>query len=318
MKTQIIAIIVTALFISAATTTTALANQEPSKNAAQEKGNKGSSLTLGREALIFEKQDSSIDIKLGKHKLSLLETLEGPELKMEKYDEAETVEAEHFYHRHDDFEYTPERKKFKGHWAGVEFGFNSYLTSEDSPSLPSEIDYMALHNSKSSCFNINFTQLSFGVTRRMGFTTGLGLHWNNYRFDGNNNIIKGENGVVEKLDPGTELRKSKLTTLFLTAPFMLELQIPASENTLVLAAGPIGAVKIGSHTKMVLEDGQKIKENGDFSLNMLRYGATARIGYENLQVFATYYAMPLFEDGKSPGGFDLYPFEIGLAFTFND
>jgi hypothetical protein len=69
---------------------------------------------------------------------------------------------------------------------------------------------------------------------------------------------------------------------------------------------------------MVYEDGDKVKSNGDFSLNLLRYGPTARVGFENCQIYATYYMTPLFKAGKGPGGYDLNPFEIGFAFTFND
>ncbi|MEI8226032.1 MAG: outer membrane beta-barrel protein, partial [Bacteroidota bacterium] len=145
-----------------------------------------------------------------------------------------------------------------------------------------------------------------------------GLNMNNYKFDGNNNILKGTNGIIEELNPGTSLKKSKLATVYLNLPFMLEIQIPVDNNHLNIAAGPIGAVKIGSHTKMVYQDGQKVKINGDFSLNMLRYGTTARIGYENFQLYGTYYITPLFRTGKGPEGNDLYPFEIGVAFTFND
>ena len=209
-------------------------------------------------------------------------------------------------------------ERFKGHWAGIEFGFNNYATSNRSIVLPDDINYMTLNSGKSSNFNINFTQLSMGLCRHIGFVTGLGLNWNNYRFDGNNNIAKGDNGVIEELDPGAILEKSKLATLFLTVPFMLEVQVPVNHNHLSLAAGPIGALKLSSHTKMVFKDGEKIKSNGDFSLNMLRYGLTGRVGYGNFQLYGTYYKTPLFSTGKGPGGVDLYPFEIGVALTFND
>jgi hypothetical protein len=177
---------------------------------------------------------------------------------------------------------------------------------------------MTLHSGKSTNFNINFTQLSLGLSRHIGFVTGLGLNWNNYRYDGNNNIVEGPNGVIEKLDPGSNLEKSKLATLFLTVPFLFEFQVPADHNHLSIAAGPIGAIKLGSHTKMVFEDGHTIKSWRDFSLNMLRYGATARVGYGNFQLYGTYYLTPLFRSGKGPGGNDLYPFEIGMALTFNN
>jgi hypothetical protein len=99
---------------------------------------------------------------------------------------------------------------------------------------------------------------------------------------------------------------------------MLELQIPADNHHLNIGIGFIGAVKIGSHTKMVYENRDKVKSNDDFSLNLLRWGPTARIGFGSLNIYASYYMTPLFKTGKGPGGNDLYPFEIGFALTFND
>ena len=143
-----------------------------------------------------------------------------------------------------DNDHARRRSRFRGHWTGIELGFNNYLTSQNSLVLPADIDYMTLHSGKSMNFNINFSQLSLGLTRHIGFVTGLGLNWNNYRFDGNNNIIKGTDGIIEELDPGSNLEKSKLATLFLTLPLMLELQLPIENNHLSIAAGPIGASKI--------------------------------------------------------------------------
>ncbi len=270
-------------------------------------------IALGKDLIDFEENDSSINLRVGNRKLSILESLEGPKLNFEKYDTDEEL-----FQNDRDNNRAWRRNRFKGHWSGVEIGFNNYMTSDKSLILPDDIEYMSIHSGKSVNFNINFTQLSLGLTRHIGFVTGLGLNWNNYKFDGNNNILKGPNGVIEELDPGVSLKKSKLATVYLTLPFMLELQLPLDNNHLNLAAGPIGAIKIGSHTKMVYQDGQKVKENGDFSLNMLRYGATARAGYQNFQIYGTYYMNPLFSSGKGPGGYNLYPFEIGVAFTFND
>ncbi len=274
--------------------------------------NEPTKVSIGRDVVSVEENDSSLDVKIGNRGLSVLESLEGPRFRYRKYSEASDWNQED-----NDREYR-RRSRFRGHWAGIEFGFNNYATSERSIVLPDDINYMTLNSGKSSNFNINFTQLSLGLGRHIGFVTGLGLNWNNYRFDGNNNIVKGDYGVIEELDPGTSLKKSKLATLFLTLPFMLEIQIPVHHNNLSLAAGPIGALKLSSHTKMVFENGEKVKSNGDFSLNMLRCGATARVGYGNFQIYGTYYKTPLFQTGKGPGSVNLYPFEIGLALTFND
>lgn len=283
-------------------------------------------VVIGRDRIIIEDDNEALKVRIGNRGLTILESLESgdPKIRFEKYDNNRENSADeeyivNDYHDYEDLEKekAERRSRFKGHWSGIQFGFNNYVTSDYSLVLPENINYMSLHSGKSNNFNINFAQTSLGLARRIGFVTGLGLNWNNYRFDGNNNIIKGENGVIEKLDPEETLKKSKWSTLYLTLPFILEFQIPADHNHLNIAAGPIGAIKLCSKSKMVFENGDNVKSDDDFSLNMLRYGAIAYIGFENFQVYGTYYFMPLFKNGKAPAGIDLYPFEIGIAFTID-
>ena len=293
--------------------------QEEEKAAVVAPDKERASVSLGENLLRIEDNDSSFNIRLGNRGLSILEKLEGgSKLAFEKYDDdySEFIT----YDQDEDTDRTRRRNRmrFKGHWSGFEFGFNNYLTADHSLVLPDDIYYMTLHSSKSNCFNFNISQQSLGLTRHFGVVTGLGFNWNNYRFDGNNNILKGPDGVIEELPEVDALDKSKLSTIYLTVPMMLELQIPADNHYINLAGGFIGAVKLGSHTKMVFQDKDKVKSHGDFSLNMLRYGATARVGYQSFQLYATYYLTPLFKSDKGPGGYDLYPFEVGFAFTFND
>lgn len=316
MKKFGIIILLSAIILQGFSQEVAAEVQSGGQEKAPEKVSENTKVTIGRDLMTVEENDSSVNIRVGNRGISLLESLEGPKVNFRKYDDID--DDVEWMNDDDDNDRARRRNRFKGHWSGVEFGFNNLLTSDMSNVLPDDIEYMNLHSSKSSNFNINFSQLSLGLSRHIGFVTGLGLNWNNYKFDGDNNIQKGANGIIGILDPGATLKKSKLATVYLTLPFMLEIQIPVDNDHLNIAAGPIGAVKVGSHTKMVFDDGQKVKSNGDFSLNMLRYGATARVGYQNFQLYGTYYMNPMFLSGKSPGGYDLYPFEIGVAFTFND
>jgi hypothetical protein len=270
-------------------------------------------ITIGKDLISLEDRDTSINVKIGNRGLNILESLEGNKYHFEKYSENDDWNQEDMESEH------PHRTgRFKGHWAGIEFGLNNYLTSGNSLVLPEDIDYMSLHSAKSSNFNLNFAQLNLGIARYLGIVTGLGLNWNNYRFDGKWSIRKVANGQIEPFGT-SDIEKSKLTTLFLTLPVLLEVKIPAGYgHHLNIAGGGIGGLKLHSHTKIVYEDKQKVRDNSDFSLNMLRYGATARIGYENFQIYGTYYITPLFKTGKGPGSYPLYPFEIGVAFTVND
>jgi hypothetical protein len=290
--------------------------QEKNETVAVADSNASARVIIGDNLLSVENNKDALKFRIGNRGLEILQTLEGRKLNFEKYAEDDyNLSSGNGYES--DRRYSRRTRIFKGHWSGIEWGFNNYFTEDWSTVLPSDINYMTLHSSKSHNFNINFTQQSFGFTRFVGLVTGLGINWNNYRFDGNNNIIKLTDGVIDEFDPGEPLDKSKLTTVYLTCPLLLEIQIPASYHHLNFAGGFIGAIKIGSHTKMVYQDGRKEKSNGDFSLNLLRIGPTVRVGFESFQIFGTYYMTPLFKAGKEPGGHKLYPFEIGIAFTFN-
>lgn len=209
------------------------------------------------------------------------------------------------------------KSRFKGHWGGIEIGLNNYAVADYELTLPTEINYMELHSAKSRNVNLNFGQLSIALARHAGFVTGIGLGWNNYMFSGDNNIEKIPSGRVDILDPGAALRRSKFSTFFLKIPLLFEVQIPTDHQRLNISAGPVGAVKLGSYSVMQFENKDKIKSDDDLNLNIFRYGATARIGYENFNIYGTYYFTPLFKANLGPGGIDLYPFEVGIAFSID-
>jgi hypothetical protein len=269
-------------------------------------------VVIGNDLISFEDGEDALNLRVGNKGIKILESLEGHKIGFVNYNNEESV-----YQDEPKETEMPARKNFKGHWSAIEFGYNNYVTANRSMVLPDDIYYMSIHSGKSSNFNLNFAQLSLGISRHIGIVTGLGLNINNYKFEGNNNIIKGPTGIIEPYLPpdGVFLAKSKLTVSFITVPVLLEIQIPAGNKShLNIAAGPIAAAKVGSHSKIVYEASkQKVKDNSDFSLSMLRYGATVRAGYGNLQLYGTYYFTSLFKTGK---GAELYPFEIGVSFSF--
>ncbi len=217
-------------------------------------------------------------------------------------------------------EYAPARRSFEGHLGGIELGFNSYSTGQWGRNPVTAESYLDLNTAKSTSFNIISPPVSLGLSRHFGIVSALGVSFNNYRFDDNNSVISGDGGILEPFYPpeGINYEKSKLATVYGVLPVIVELQIPVTHrSTLNLGAGVIGAVKLGSHTKVVYyNDGkQKEKNHDDFSLNVLRYGVTARAGYEMIHVYGTCYLSQMFEKGKGP---ELYPFEVGLALTIND
>ena len=318
MKKILLTLIITVIALQCFNHNLSAAIQEQNKT--EVSLNKKESLSGKLEELEAVKTDTTLSLRIGNRNLNVLESLDGPKVTFEKAEaeeEADTREDIDSFSG-DDNQSHSHRNRFRGHWTGIEFGFNNYVGSDNSVVLPEEINYMTLHSGKSTNFTINFAQLSLGFSHHTGLVTGLGINWNNYKFDGNNNIVKGPNGVIEELDPEAPLEKSKLATIYMTVPLLFEFQIPVENHSLNMAFGGIGALKLDSHSKMVYQDGNKVKSHGDFSLNIARYGLTARAGYGNFQLYGTYYMKPLFQTGKSPAGYDLYPCELGIAFTFND
>ncbi|WP_372774481.1 outer membrane beta-barrel protein [Mangrovibacterium sp.] len=215
-----------------------------------------------------------------------------------------------------------ERKPFNGHWSGFELGVNGlydtdYSIYEDSGNEfiyeDSGNEFMDLNQSASLEVNINFVEYNISLKdHRVGIVSGLGLQWNNYKFDNSVSIDKGDQGIILPFDiEENNFKKSKLMVSYLTLPLMLEFQIPVNDgtNSLFISGGMVGALNLGSHTK-IKNDRSKDKDRGSFNINPFKYSAIARIGLKDISFYATYSFSSLFKDNKGP---EMYPFSIGIS-----
>lgn len=217
----------------------------------------------------------------------------------------------------DDDDYDYKSKKFKGHWSGIELGMNNYLNSDFELALPTGGEFLELNTSKSVEFSLNFMEKAFPIYKnRLGIVTGMGIKWNNYHFD-NNITLDPSSNPLDTIDIGSvNYSKNKLGVTYLTIPLLLEYQIPVGKKNkpIYFSTGVIGGLKIGSRTKQEYSlDGQNYdyKTKEDYNLSPYTYSVTARLGYKNVNVFANYSMVSLFEKNKGP---ELYPFTIGLSF----
>ncbi len=213
-----------------------------------------------------------------------------------------------------DFE--KKEKDFEGHWAGFEFGLNNFMNADYQLQLPDDGQFMELNTSKSWGFNLNIVEYAVPVIPHyVGLVTGLGFEWNNYHFEKDITLGKDESGNIIAEDSDKNWDKNTLNTTYLTAPLLIEFQVPTGkkDKPLYLNGGVVGGIKLGSKIKQKVEK-VKNKNKGDFQLAPFRAGLTARMGYRAINVFATYYFIELFEKNKGP---ELYPFTAGLAISFN-
>jgi hypothetical protein len=258
-------------------------------------------VTIGKnEIFIIEGNGDTTSLQLGNKGMSIVEGEDGYKIDIIEMEEDDS----------DDEKKATKKKKFKPHYAGFEIGLNNFMNPDYTLHTGS---FMNLNTTKSWNYNLNFLEYGIGLgTSYVGLVTGMGLEWSNYIFDANNSIEESTGGtIIERPAPYPGITKSKLSMTYLTAPLLLEFQIPAGKKRVHISAGLVGGLKLGSKTKIKYQDGSKQKEvrKDDFSLSPFRYGATFRIGYRAIDIFANYYFSPLFGETSTP---ELHPFSIGL------
>ncbi len=209
-------------------------------------------------------------------------------------------------------------KDFKGHWAGVEIGFSG-LANRDYSMYPAEdngfLDNNFLH---SNVLNLNVFQYSKGIQQSrntIGIVTGIGLSFQSIRLNNSTTIYTDESRKVFPQNLYFDSnQKSKLSSLYLEIPLVIEFQIPISNeaNRLYFSAGITGAKRLETHTKVKYrKDGkrEKLKSPGDYSIPEYKVSGTMGVGYRWINLFASYDLVPLFEDRRGPV---LYPFTCGI------
>lgn len=206
---------------------------------------------------------------------------------------------------------------FSGHWAGIDFGFNTLTGNGLSNDYPSFLNHDVF---RSNSLYANIIQQSIGLQKTrntIGLVTGLGLQFKSYRLNRNTTL---ETTTTGKIEPRNLLfddnQKSKFSMVYVTAPLLLEFQVPVNHyaNRLYISGGVLAGYRLSSHTKIkyrVDRKKEKLKTPGDFSLNDFKYGLMMRLGYRQFQVFVNYDLQPMFKDDAQV--VDIFPLTFGFT-----
>ena len=213
---------------------------------------------------------------------------------------------------------------FKGHWKGFHFGFMNFAN------LPDGWEDMELDMGSSFSMQFNFANYSVNLNSRgnIGLVTGLGIEYQRFRFsDANITLIKEEGNTipVHVQDIYTEdnidhVQRSSFKNLYLTIPFIFEVQFPAAKaakKRIYASAGFMGGVRMHSKTKIVYRDSdddkQKEKMKGNFHVVPFKVDVTGRIGYRNINIWGSYTLTNLFKSNTIP---DLKVYTLGFGLLF--
>jgi len=207
------------------------------------------------------------------------------------------------------------KEKYDGHWGGVDLGVNGLIYSDNTMNPPAMYGYLDQKIERSANFALNIFEQNFNLIKEnFGLTTGLGLEWNNYRLA--DNAVIDPDGLSGYLgaEEDTSWVKSKIVTTYLTLPLMFEVQTNSMSkvNSFHLGFGVLSGLRIGSHTKVVYDDGdrQTDKLHGAASMNPFKVDLMARIGWGKINLYGKYALTKLFKDNRGP---EAYPFSVGIT-----
>lgn len=211
---------------------------------------------------------------------------------------------------------TKPRREMKSVYKGFEWGLNALTTEDMNFSHDTLYNYLNTNLGRSWFFGLNLFEFDAQIIKnKVALTTGLGMQWSNYHFDDNRYITP----KIESLgatNAGLSLNKNKLYTFDLNAPFLIKFA-PGSKRSdkkgMHIATGLI--VRYVATARVFTETTangykQKTRIQDDFNINPIKVDATVRVGFNKVNVFATYALTPYFNNNKAP---DIRTFAAGIT-----
>ncbi|HLN52536.1 MAG TPA: DUF2807 domain-containing protein [Lentimicrobium sp.] len=208
------------------------------------------------------------------------------------------------------------KEKYDGHWGGIEIGVNGLVYRDNNMTPPSEYSFLDQKMERSVNFALNLYEQNFNlIEENFGLTTGLGLEWNNYRL-ADDVVLNLDDDISARYGSSEDTNwiKSKFVTTYLTLPLMFEVQTNSMSkvNSFHAGIGVLSGLRIGTHTKVVYDDGDKEtdKERGATSMNPFKLELMARLGWGKINVYGKYALTELFKENRGP---EAHPFSVGIT-----
>ncbi|MBT6439986.1 MAG: outer membrane beta-barrel protein [Flavobacteriales bacterium] len=200
------------------------------------------------------------------------------------------------------------------HWAGFDMGVNGFLTPAGSLQPQAGYEFLELNYAKSLCMNINILEKGFNIFNEyFKVVTGLGFEFNSYHFDNNTSLLSGQNVITGLSDSSKTFKTNKLNTTFINIPLLLAFNTDQNpDKAFHLTAGVVAGYRVGTKYKQKYTLGNEDFSNSvrsNFNLTPYRLSARASVGYNNLNLYATYSLTEMFQNNEGP---ELHPFSIGL------
>lgn len=253
------------------------------------------------------KNDDTIKIKVGNYKVIIIDNE-----KNKKVHDNDTVFIDTLNAENDEEKDHP--KAYKS-WAGFDFGVNGYLNADKTTKMPAGYEFLEVNYRRSFSYALNVFEKDIPIiSDYFKLATGLGIEWNNYIFTNNIRLTADSAKIYGYTDTLIKFDKTKLGLTYLNLPILFQINTNSNpKDAFHFSFGVIISYNIRAKTKLVYNVNDKTNRDkvvGDYHVNPLRYGLTARVGYGKFKVFANYNLSSLFVKDEGP---DLYPFTVGIT-----
>jgi carbon monoxide dehydrogenase subunit G len=207
------------------------------------------------------------------------------------------------------------RRRMKHVYAGFETGVNALTTSSMSFAHSNGYKFLNTKVGSSWFYGLNLFEFDGHIVKnKIAFTTGLGMQFSNYHFEGNSYITPNID-TLGSTATGLALTTNKLYTYDLNVPLLIKFSPGTNKREnggFHIAAGAI--VRYTTTAKVVTETTARGAEEywtikDDFNMNPFRVDGTIRVGYDKIKLFANYSLTPYFNNSKAP---DVRAFAAGI------
>ncbi|MFB6305485.1 MAG: hypothetical protein ABEH43_00575 [Flavobacteriales bacterium] len=201
------------------------------------------------------------------------------------------------------------------HWAGFDLYSSTFLEKGLQP-LKDKHEGYDTDIGRSFGFGLNFIEWNINIAENYaGLVTGLGMDFRYFQFDNDRATLNSNSDTTELIkNQNFSFDKNKLKTIYIKAPLLLNFNTAEKRSeSFHLAAGIVGRWNI--HTKLKQEydinnKEVKAKVKEDMNIRDFSFSGTVRVGYNRLNLFATYDLLSFYENGKGP---NIQPLSIGIT-----
>jgi hypothetical protein len=202
------------------------------------------------------------------------------------------------------------------HWNGMELGINGFMDYKNNLNVPAGANFLTLDYAKSYQFGLNLFEKDIHLYKNyINLVTGFGFNFNHYAFENRVTLIPDSTYLWASTD-SIKYKKNMLNVSYLRAPLMLEINTSKNpKKNFHIAGGVEFAYRIHAVTKQRFDLNDKhyrIKQRDDFNLEPFNMSAMARIGYNNVTVYASYGLNRLFKKDQGP---QVYPLTVGICWA---